>query len=191
MSSKDSHSQEYEVTDRDQIVPVASQGLLISQILDRLTAVEEEVAELRDENRQKDQRIAELEARLDAHESFDGRERATDRQRITALETPAPALREETAPRVASSSVIFSRFRDKISQNQAGCWRESVEIAHHHEKSFSSRLLAMDHRAGRWTGPPGAAPSRSHVELFKSRSNKNSMEREKARITAPPSASKS
>ena len=38
-----------------------------------------------------------LEARLEDHESFDGRERATDRQRITALETPAPALREETA----------------------------------------------------------------------------------------------
>jgi len=97
MTSKDSHSQEYEVTDRDQIVPVASQGLLISQILERLGALEGTVAELRDENRQKDQRIAELEARLEAHESFDGRERATDRQRITALETPAPALREETA----------------------------------------------------------------------------------------------
>ena len=97
MTSKDSHSQEYEVTDHDQIVPVASQGLLISQILERLEALEGTVAELRDENRQKDQRIDELEARLEAHESFDGRERATDRQRITALETPAPALREETA----------------------------------------------------------------------------------------------
>lgn len=97
MTSKDSHSQEYEVTDRDQIVPVASQGLLISQILERLEALEGTVAELRDENRQKDQRIADLEARLEDHESFDGRERATDRQRITALETPAPALREETA----------------------------------------------------------------------------------------------
>jgi predicted nucleic acid-binding Zn-ribbon protein len=97
MSSKDSHSQEYEVTDHDQIVPVASQGLLISQILERLGALEGTVAELREENRQKDQRIDELEARLEAHESFDGRERATDRQRITALETPAPALREETA----------------------------------------------------------------------------------------------
>jgi predicted nucleic acid-binding Zn-ribbon protein len=97
MSSKDSHSQEYEVTDHDQIVPVASQGLLISQILERLEALEGTVAELRDENRQKDQRIADLEARLEDHESFDGRERATDRQRITALETPAPALREETA----------------------------------------------------------------------------------------------
>ena len=97
MTDKDSHSQEYEVTDHDQIVPVASQGLLISQILERLEALEGTVAELRDENRQKDQRIDELEARLEAHESFDGRERATDRQRITALETPAPALREETA----------------------------------------------------------------------------------------------
>ena len=97
MTSKDSHSQEYEVTDHDQIVPVASQGLLISQILERLEALEGTVAELRDENRQKDQRIADLEARLEDHESFDGRERATDRQRITALETPAPALRERTA----------------------------------------------------------------------------------------------
>ena len=97
MTDKDSHSQEYEVTDHDQIVPVASQGLLISQILERLEALEGTVAELRDENRQKDQRIDELEARLEDHESFDGRERSTDRQRIAALETPAPALREETA----------------------------------------------------------------------------------------------
>ncbi|MDD3566720.1 MAG: hypothetical protein PHN90_13740 [Methanothrix sp.] len=97
MSSKDSHSQEYEVTDHDQIVPVASQGLLISQILERLEALEGTVAELRDENRQKDQRIADLEARLEDHESFDGRERATDRQRITALETPALALSQKTA----------------------------------------------------------------------------------------------
>jgi predicted nucleic acid-binding Zn-ribbon protein len=70
---------------------------LLVEILSQLTTVKEEVAELREENRQKDQRIDELEARLEAHESFDGRERATDRQRITALETPAPALREETA----------------------------------------------------------------------------------------------
>ena len=91
---------------------------LLVEILSQLTTVKEEVAELRDENRQKDQRIdelegtvaelreegrqkdqriADLEARLEDHESFDGRERATDRRRITALETPAPALREETA----------------------------------------------------------------------------------------------
>lgn len=70
---------------------------LLVEILSQLTTVKEEVAELREENRQKDQRIAELEARLEDHESFDGRERATDRQRITALETPAPALREKTA----------------------------------------------------------------------------------------------
>jgi len=97
MSSKDSHSQEYEVTDRDQIVPVASQGLLISQILERLEALEGTVAALEEEGRQKDQRIADLEARLEDHESFDGRERATDRQRITALETPALALSQKTA----------------------------------------------------------------------------------------------
>jgi TolA-binding protein len=107
MSDTNSHSQEYEVSGPDvaavepdeiPVIPaVASPGLLLRQILDRLTAVEEEVAELREENRQKDQRIAELEARLEDHESFDGRERATDRQRITALETRAPALREETA----------------------------------------------------------------------------------------------
>jgi len=70
---------------------------LLVEILSQLTTVKEEVAELREENRQKDQRIAELEARLEDHESFDGRERATDRQRITALETRAPALREKTA----------------------------------------------------------------------------------------------
>lgn len=46
----------------------------------------------------------------------------------------------------------------------------------------------MDHRPGHSPGPPGRHGPRSHVELFKSRSNKNNMEREKARITAPPSA---
>lgn len=90
MTSKDSHSQEYEVTDRDQIVPVASQGLLISQILDRLAAVEEE-------NRQLRQEVEALRRDHDDHRETVGREIASDRRRITALETPAPALREETA----------------------------------------------------------------------------------------------
>ncbi|MGC9528989.1 MAG: hypothetical protein ACP5D7_25955 [Limnospira sp.] len=70
---------------------------LLADILSQLAAVKEEVAELREEGRQKDQRIADLEASLEAHEGFDGRERASDRQRISKLEAPAPALREETA----------------------------------------------------------------------------------------------
>jgi len=63
---------------------------IISQILDRLAALEErdrqreeELAALREENRALREEIA--------------LERAYDRQRLARLETPAPALREETA----------------------------------------------------------------------------------------------
>ncbi len=70
---------------------------LLVEILSQLTTVKEEVAALEEEGRQKDQRIADLEARLEDHESFDGRERASDRRRITALETPAPALSQKAA----------------------------------------------------------------------------------------------
>jgi hypothetical protein len=83
MSVRSSKPKEYEVTDRDQIVPVASPQYLLSEILERLVAVEEE-------NRQ-------LTARLEELEDFTARERALDRQRIQKLEDPAPALREETA----------------------------------------------------------------------------------------------
>ena len=97
MTSKDSHSQEYEVTDHDQIVPVASQGLLISQILERLEALEGTVAELREENRQLREEVDALRRDHDDHRETVGREIASDRRRITALETPAPAPRERTA----------------------------------------------------------------------------------------------
>lgn len=148
MSSKDSHSQEYEVTDRDQIVPVASQGLLISQILERLGALEGTVAELRDENRQKDQRIDELEARLEAHESFDGRERATDRQRITTLETPAPALREETAAttghktaaRIEDLKAMLKRRRGRAAFSEL---REEMGLS---KSQFSKLARHLDKR---------------------------------------------
>ena len=81
MTSKDSHSQEYEVTDHDQIVPVASQGLLISQILDRLAAVEEE-------NRQLRQEVEALRRDHDDHRETVGREIASDRRRISAPAGP-------------------------------------------------------------------------------------------------------
>jgi len=95
MSVRSSKPKEYEVTDRDQIVPVASPQYLLSEILERLVAVEEE-------NRQ-------LRARLEELEDFTARERALDRQRIQKLEDPAPALREETAS--AHLDRLFSEMR--------------------------------------------------------------------------------
>ena len=55
-----------------------------------LSEVLEELATLREENRQ-------LRAELDGQREENARERAYDRQRISRLEAPAPALREETA----------------------------------------------------------------------------------------------
>jgi len=55
-----------------------------------LSEVLEELATLREENRQ-------LRAELDGQREENARERAYDRQRISRLEKPAPALREETA----------------------------------------------------------------------------------------------
>lgn len=83
MTDKSSQSKVHEVTDSDLSLPVASPQYLLSQVLDRLArleeenrALKEEVATLREEN---------------------ALERAYDRQRLARLETPAPALREETA----------------------------------------------------------------------------------------------
>ena len=69
---------------------VASPQYLLSQILDRLAAVEEE-------NRQLRQEVEALRRDHADHRETVGREIASDRRRITALETPAPALREKTA----------------------------------------------------------------------------------------------
>ncbi len=118
MSDRTSQPKAYEVadSDHDQIVPVASPGLLLSQILERLELLEErdrlreeEVAELREENARKDERIAVLEDRIAEHEGLDGRERALALQRIAKLETPAPAISQKTA----SSHIdrLFSEMR--------------------------------------------------------------------------------
>ncbi|WP_143763568.1 hypothetical protein [Methanothrix harundinacea] len=62
----------------------------MSEILARLAAVEEE-------NRQLRQEVEALRRDHADHRETVGREIASDRRRITALETPAPALREKTA----------------------------------------------------------------------------------------------
>ena len=67
-----------------------SDRALMSEILARLAAVEEE-------NRQLRQEVEALRRDHADHRETVGREIASDRRRITALETPAPALREETA----------------------------------------------------------------------------------------------
>ena len=67
-----------------------SDRALMSEILARLAAVEEE-------NRQLRQEVVALRRDHADHRETVGREIASDRRRITALETPAPALREKTA----------------------------------------------------------------------------------------------
>ncbi|HOO54764.1 MAG TPA: hypothetical protein PLX30_11085 [Methanothrix sp.] len=102
MTDRTSQPKEYEVTDGNQIVPVASPALLLSQVLEKLTALEErdrlreeELTALREENRQLREEVA--------------LERAYDRQRLARLEAPAPALREETA--AAHLDHLFSEMR--------------------------------------------------------------------------------
>ena len=63
---------------------------LLSEVLGRLAAVEEE-------NRQLRQVVEALRRDHDDHRETVGREIASDRRRITALETPAPALSQKTA----------------------------------------------------------------------------------------------
>ena len=63
---------------------------LLSEVLDRLAAVEEE-------NRQLRQVVEALRRDHDDHRETVGREIASDRRRITALETPALALSQKTA----------------------------------------------------------------------------------------------
>ena len=63
---------------------------LLSEVLGRLAAVEEENRQLRDE-------VEALRRDHDDHRETVGREIASDRRRITALETPAPALSQKTA----------------------------------------------------------------------------------------------
>ncbi len=67
-----------------------SDRALMSEILARLAAVEEE-------NRQLRQVVEALRRDHDDHRETVGREIASDRRRITALETPALALSQKTA----------------------------------------------------------------------------------------------
>jgi len=89
---------------------------LLVDILSQLAAVKEEVsslkdevAELREEGRQKDERIAALEARLSEHEDFDASNMVEARQRLAALETPAPALSQKTAE--VHLNALFSEMK--------------------------------------------------------------------------------
>jgi hypothetical protein len=67
-----------------------SDRAFLSEVLDRLAAVEEE-------NRQLRQVVEALRRDHDDHRETVGREIASDRRRITALETPALALSQKTA----------------------------------------------------------------------------------------------
>jgi len=67
-----------------------SDRAFLSEVLDRLAAVEEE-------NRQLRQLVEALPRDHDDHRETVGREIASDRRRITALETPALALSQKTA----------------------------------------------------------------------------------------------
>ena len=69
---------------------VASRDYLLSQILDRLAALEER-------EKVREERLAVLEEENAVLREEIARERASDRRRITALETPAPALSQKTA----------------------------------------------------------------------------------------------
>ena len=69
---------------------VASKDYLLSQILDRLAALEER-------EKVREERLAVLEEENAALREEIALERAYDRRRITALETPAPALSQKTA----------------------------------------------------------------------------------------------
>ena len=88
MSSKDSQPNGYE--DIPAVPVVASKDYLLSQILDRLAALEER-------EKVREERLAALEAEVATLREENALERAYDRQRLAALETPAPPLREETA----------------------------------------------------------------------------------------------
>lgn len=109
MTDRTSQPKEYEVTDANRFVPVASPQLLLSQVLERLATLEEEYRNFREEvalERAHDRkRIADLED-LVGREAL---EAARARQRITTLEKPAPALREETA--AAHLDHLFSEMR--------------------------------------------------------------------------------
>jgi hypothetical protein len=101
MSVKSSHSQEYEVTGEIAAVETIDLLALTPPTLDGMTKalfvdVITRLAHLEEEGRQKDEKIAALETLLAEHEDYDAREHADDRRRIAALETPAPAIGQQT-----------------------------------------------------------------------------------------------
>jgi len=151
MTGKNSHSQEYEVTDHDQIVPVASPQLLLSQVLEKLAALEEEnrqlkaeVVSLREDSaleRAHDRkRIADLEDLVER----EGLEAARARQRISKLETPAPTLREETA--AGHLGLLASEMR-RLGHKQVttGDAARLLGVSKRHINRLEP-LLAADHR---------------------------------------------
>jgi len=109
MTDKTSQPKGYEVTASNQTIPVASPALLLAEVLEKLTALEEKdmqreekLATLEEENRQ-------LRAEVESLREENALERAYDRQRISKLEAPAPALREETA--AAHLDRLFSEMK--------------------------------------------------------------------------------
>lgn len=120
---KDSQPNGYELSRIPAAPAVASPQYFFSQVLDRLTALEErdrqreeELAALREENRQLREEVA-LERAHDRKRIADledlvereGLQSALARQRISKLEAPAPALREETA--AGHLDRLFSEMR--------------------------------------------------------------------------------
>jgi hypothetical protein len=79
-----------------------SDRALLSEVLDRLAAVEEENRQIKTALEERDDEIAALREEI-------ALERAYDRQRLARLETPAPPLREETAS--AHLDRLFSEMR--------------------------------------------------------------------------------
>jgi len=76
---------------------VASPQYLLSQILDRLAAVEEEVSALREDNARKDERIAELEKELFNHSLHGHPEMRREIEDLQSQEKTAPVVSQKTA----------------------------------------------------------------------------------------------
>jgi len=117
---------------------------LLSEVLDRLAALEErdrergeEIALLREENRQKDDEITALRDEI-------ALERAYDRRRIAALETPAPALSQKTAG--AHLDKLFSEMK-RLSIRQVTV-RDAARLLGVTKRHINrlEPLLAADHR---------------------------------------------
>jgi len=82
---------------------------LLSEVLGRLAAVEEEVSALREDNARKDERIAELERELFNHSLHGHPDMRLDIAALQSQKKPAPALRQSTAEEHVDR--LFSEMR--------------------------------------------------------------------------------